>query len=317
MRRVRPSRPTRGVAVLLLGLCLSCASRGVDSGQPLPPWLDGWQAWREAREAELSDPQAYLGLSGLIWLEPGLWNLGADPGADLLLPPSCGDRVGQLTVSGGTVSLVASPGAVTDAAGRPVKTLRLREPGQAAGPEVRAGEVTLHVIERGGRLALRVADPASPVLAAYDETPAWPPRERWRVPACYVPEDEPQALAIPNVLGGHYEGQRHGRLIFELAGASHELQVTGRGADGLTVLFGDATNGRGSYAGGRTLLVPWDGSAQNVWLDFNRAENLPCAYSPYTTCPMPPEGNVLPVAVTAGEMAWHGREELGPTPLPD
>ena len=91
--------------------------------------------------------------------------------------------------------------------------------------------MTLHVIERAGRLALRVADPASPVLAAYDETLAWPPQERWRVPACYVPEDEPQALDIPNVLGGHYEGQRHGRLIFELGGASHELQVTGYDID--------------------------------------------------------------------------------------
>ena len=36
-------------------------------------------------------------------------------------------------------------------------------------------------------------------------------------------------------------------------------------------------------------------------LDFNHAVNLPCAYTEFATCPLPPAGNRLPVAVEAGE----------------
>ena len=38
-----------------------------------------------------------------------------------------------------------------------------------------------------------------------------------------------------------------------------------------------------------------------VVLDFNRAVNLPCAYTDHATCPLPPAGNRLPVGIEAGE----------------
>ena len=36
-------------------------------------------------------------------------------------------------------------------------------------------------------------------------------------------------------------------------------------------------------------------------LDLNRAYNPPCAFSEFTTCPLPPKQNILPVRVEAGE----------------
>jgi uncharacterized protein (DUF1684 family) len=41
-----------------------------------------------------------------------------------------------------------------------------------------------------------------------------------------------------------------------------------------------------------------------VEVDFNRAVNPPCAFTPYATCPLPPPENYLPLAVTAGEKIW-------------
>jgi hypothetical protein len=44
-------------------------------------------------------------------------------------------------------------------------------------------------------------------------------------------------------------------------------------------------------------------------LDFNRAYNPPCAFTPYATCPLPPAENHLPIAVEAGELydpRWQG-----------
>jgi len=40
-------------------------------------------------------------------------------------------------------------------------------------------------------------------------------------------------------------------------------------------------------------------------LDFNRLENPPCAYTPYSTCPLPPPGNRLPIPLPVGEQRYH------------
>ena len=41
-------------------------------------------------------------------------------------------------------------------------------------------------------------------------------------------------------------------------------------------------------------------------IDFNKAENPPCAYNPYATCPLPPEQNRLRVRIEAGEKTYAG-----------
>jgi uncharacterized protein (DUF1684 family) len=38
-----------------------------------------------------------------------------------------------------------------------------------------------------------------------------------------------------------------------------------------------------------------------VVLDFNKAENPPCAFTEFATCPLPPKENQLPVRIEAGE----------------
>jgi len=42
-------------------------------------------------------------------------------------------------------------------------------------------------------------------------------------------------------------------------------------------------------------------AAGAVVLDFNRATNLPCAYTDLATCPLPPAENRLPASIEAGE----------------
>jgi hypothetical protein len=71
----------------------------------------------------------------------------------------------------------------------------------------------------------------------------------------------------------------------------------------MSLIFGDATNGRATYGGGRFLGVPAPDEDGTLWLDFNRAYNPPCAFSPFTTCPLPPDGNRLDVSIPAGERA--------------
>jgi uncharacterized protein (DUF1684 family) len=73
------------------------------------------------------------------------------------------------------------------------------------------------------------------------------------------------------------------------------------------VLFTDATSGVTTYPANRSLLVDAPDAQGAVTLDFNRAVNLPCAYTDFATCPLPPAGNRLPIAVEAGEKIPYER----------
>jgi uncharacterized protein (DUF1684 family) len=69
----------------------------------------------------------------------------------------------------------------------------------------------------------------------------------------------------------------------------------------LWVLFRDATSGVTTYPALRQLLVERPAPDGTVTIDFNRAHNMPCAYTDFATCPVAPATNTLPFAVVAGE----------------
>lgn len=100
---------------------------------------------------------------------------------------------------------------------------------------------------------------------------------------------------------------RAGTVRFEVEGQEAELALYAEeGADGheFFVPFRDATSGRETYGAGRYLeaeLAP-DGT---VLIDFNVAYNPYCAYNDRWSCPLPPIGNWLKVAIRAGEMAFE------------
>ena len=64
----------------------------------------------------------------------------------------------------------------------------------------------------------------------------------------------------------------------------------------------DATSGRETYGASR-FLIGEDMTDDEITLDFNRLHNPPCAFTPFAICPLPPRQNILPFAVTAGELA--------------
>ena len=66
------------------------------------------------------------------------------------------------------------------------------------------------------------------------------------------------------------------------------------------MMFKDATNATTTY-GSRIVTCHAVRNGEFTVLDFNLARNPPCAYSPYTNCPLPPRENRLAVAIEAGE----------------
>ena len=69
-------------------------------------------------------------------------------------------------------------------------------------------------------------------------------------------------------------------------------------------MFGDATNGSETYGGGRFVYTDLPSDDGTVILDFNKSYNPPCVFTAYSTCPLPPEQNKLPMAVRSGERVY-------------
>ncbi|WP_072803892.1 DUF1684 domain-containing protein [Rhodococcoides yunnanense] len=235
-----------------------------------------WNQWHAEREGYYRDPLGWVALTGLYWLTdefetvadlPGRWR--ADEKA--------------VYIEGLSVD-------------------RLEPVEGAPGLLVEDGDRRIEVIRRTGSVALRVHDPKSPDLARFTGIPAFTPSEKWSVEGTFTAFAESKIVTT----GAVVEGLEHhhtavGVIDFELAGAPQQFLAFGGKAGGLQILFTDATSGVTTYRAARTLAVADPATDARVVLDFNRASNLPCAFTDYATCPVAPAENKLTVAVEAGE----------------
>lgn len=224
--------------------------------------------WCERREAALRDPDGWLSLVDLLWLTPGTrLTVGSDPACDLHLAEAPA-RLGTLEVSHGAVLWHPEEG----------PSLTLQSDAQGAPTVIRWGRHSFFVIEREGGLALRVKDRAAAALTTFSGIERFPQDPAWCIEARW----------------------QSGRAVFEHGGLIHELVPQNPDADPLHFVIADAGSGTETYGGGRFLYAAKQEDDRLV-LDFNRAINPPCVFTPYATCPLPPAGNRLPFSITAGE----------------
>jgi hypothetical protein len=169
---------------------------------------------------------------------------------------------------------------------------------------VELGRLRMHLIRRGDRIGLRVKDPQSPTRTGFRGLDYYPIDPEFRVVARFAPHPRPEPVEVPTVAGTTAEMLIPGRLIFELDGQSLSLDplVESPEERELFLIFRDETSGRETYGAGRYLYATLEDGRAVV--DFNRAYNPPCAFSPYATCPLPPRSNRLSVAIRAGEKAY-------------
>jgi uncharacterized protein (DUF1684 family) len=275
--------------------------------QQAPPGYAGSiAAWRVQREAALRKEDGWLTLVGLSWLEEGENRIGSDPSSEVPLPHGSAPRsLGVLTLARGTATFKPAPGAAVRVNGRPARTQVLR-PQPGTYDVVTSGTVTLFVIKRGDRIGVRVKDSNSPARRNFPGLHFYPIREGYRVAGRFTPHAAPATIMIPNVLGAVEAWPTPGTVTFTLGGRDYTLQpvLDGPDAKELFFIFRDLTTGDGTYPGGRFLYASMPVNGE-VLLDFNKAENPPCAFTPYATCPVPPKENALPVRIEAGERDPH------------
>ncbi|MEN9937627.1 MAG: hypothetical protein RLZZ387_4206 [Chloroflexota bacterium] len=262
--------------------------------------------WRAAAETALRAEDGWLTVVGLCWLRPGENTVGSGSTCDIALAEgSAPASVGKIDYDGTVAVLHPDPDAGVHINGAPAGSHQLRSDIPGPPDAVTVGSVTFFLIERGGRLGVRVRDTNSPTRRGFGGRRWFPVREEYRVAAAFVPYDPPRQVPITNILGDVEDMPAAGQAIFTLGGAEIRLEALARKDGGLFFIFCDDTSGKETYPAARFLnaSAPQDG---HVTLDFNRAVSPPCAFTAYATCPLPPQQNHLSARIEAGEIWASG-----------
>ena len=286
------------------------ASRPASGGDA--QWRTQLDAWRAQREHELSAPDGWLTLIGLDWLRPGVNSFGTGQDNAIKIRAQAPAHFGLLTVSGKTVQLLAPAGGFPADLQMDAKPAR---EGTLSAEDAKPSTLSWHgltmvVLPRGGRYALRVKDADSPTRTQFQGLHWYPPDPRFRVTAKWIPYSSARVEKIPTIIGTTLNMPAPGEAEFALDGKTLRLEPVFEGGerDKLFFILRDATSRTTTYEAARFLYtgLPSNGIASpgTLTLDFNQLYNPPCAYTPYATCPLPPEQNRLPVAIEAGEQRY-------------
>jgi uncharacterized protein (DUF1684 family) len=258
--------------------------------------------WRVDYEAKLKRDNGWLTLSGLYWLKEGDNRFGTGSNNEIVLPEgSAPADVGHFVFHDGKIQLRVNPGLALGVNSAPVSGEILLQPDSKGKPDrITLGRLSMIVIHRGSRYAVRLWDNTSTARRDFQGSRWFPVKESYRITAKFISYAEPKMIPILNILGDTEPSPSPGYAEFEMDSHLCHLEPLLEG-DHLFFIFKDATSGRQTYPAGRFLYtaLPKDGK---VILDFNQAENPPCAFTAYATCPLPPRQNHMRVPVEAGEL---------------
>lgn len=261
--------------------------------------------WREARLARLQAPDGWLSLVGLHWLKRGnsYVGSGATKGVRLAVGP---EELGLLSVErDGTVRFRATaPGVTIDGKPATSASVVLRSDADEGGATVvgfNQGDASFILLKRGPNYALRVRDALAPTRTNFPGLDYFEIDPAFRFDARFEPHPEGSTIGIVNVLGIEEQMANPGAVVFEKEGREFRLEAVDEGDGRLFLIFADRTSGHETYAAARFLYADPPGASGRTVVDFNRAYNPPCAFTDYSTCPLPPPSNRLDLRIEAGE----------------
>jgi hypothetical protein len=285
------------MGAMLVGLCIGCTSRP----WPEPPAIDQaqyqkqYQTWLDERDVTARESSSIVG----IWpLEEGETPFGSDASLPIVLPATASpSRAGVFRRAGEKLIVMPANGvALTTGDGKPVAA------SSEVSDELKLASLRIFLVTMpDGRYFVTASDDAHPLLKDLPKVQTFPVEQRWRVAARFDAFEQPKLMPIADVRGGRTEFPAVGRLTFKIGVQEQQLTAFHFPDSGeFFVLFKDETNASTTY-GFRMIDAPVVRNGEWTVIDFNQARNPPCAYSPYTTCPLPPAENRLAVAIEAGE----------------
>ena len=297
---------------IVAAIILSIVALGASSDQS--SWQSELTSWREKRAAGLQAPEGWLSLIGLEWLREGDNSFGMDADNRIQIAGKVPAHVGIVRLEKGVLRLLPPAGGFPKELavdGHSAQEQALAADDSEKASKLTIGTNTIIVIHRDDRFGLRIKDPQAPTRVGFHGLRWYPPNATYRVHARWIPYSAPKVLDIPTVLGTVTHMSAPGAAEFTIDGQTVRLEPVLEDPQSTELFFilRDATSKTTTYGAGRFLYteLPDHGVTQpgEVWLDFNRLVNPPCAFTPYATCPLPPAQNRLTIAIPAGEKRYH------------
>ena len=278
----------------------------VVASTPADPYQTEIRKFQQDREALLKTETGWLTIAGLFFLSQPVSTFGSNRLNDIVLPAGAPDRAGTFELKSGKVHVTAAPGVAFTLDGKPVTDRRLVSDCEGPPDRLTLGDLQFWVHQSGDRPSIRLRDKNSKLLKEFTGTSWFPVNAAYRVEATYTPYARQKIVEVPNILGDIDKMPIPGLVTFTLNGQEMKMEpVAEAGDEQLWFIFRDLTSGNETYPAARFLYMPAPVNGKMI-VDFNQAQNPPCAYNPYTTCPLPPEQNRLRTRIEAGEKAYGG-----------
>jgi uncharacterized protein (DUF1684 family) len=260
-------------------------------------------AWRAKHEADYT--REFVPLAGLFFLEPGVNTVGSAASNDVVLPARVPAKLGQFVYENQRVRFEPLPGSGVLLGGAPVTSpvdLRSSETGGADALSV--GDVAFWLHESGDRRAIRLRDPQGEPARTFAGFDWFPIDPAYRVTGRFIRDASPREMKVPSLSGDLQTYTTEGVVEFTLHGQTVRMRPMTTRPNRFFFVFRDATSGSETYEAARFLYSDLRPDGTTV-LDFNAAYNPPCAFNPYTTCPLPLPENRLKLPILAGEKAYR------------
>lgn len=258
--------------------------------------------WKEERLTELKSENGWLNLAGLFWIKEGRQYFGGTATDDIRFPiPSFPAKVGYFERKGNVVIQVIEKNIALHTNGIFQKERVVFSEDSAQQPQMSFAHYRWTLLQRNELIGIRFRDLQHPAIKTLESIPYFPIDTSYRVKARLIPALIPTKITVANVLGQMTQQFSPGKLVFSIQGKTYSLDALQEG-NKLFIVFGDKTSGHTTYAAGRYLYATMPGEDGYTIVDFNKAFNPPCAFTPYATCLLPPKQNVINIAIEAGEM---------------
>ena len=259
--------------------------------------------WQANRTAQLKKAESPLNLAGLFWLAQGENTFGSGTENDIIFPNgSIPKEAGKFILKGETVSIEVKQDVKIISNGQRVKDGIIFD---KESKKLEYGNLRWLVLKSGDKIGVRLYNLENENQKKFTDVERYKISPEWQVKAQYTAHATPTKIDITNIIGQTYPRLVSGSLKFTFKGKEYNFEALE--GDELFIVFGDPTNGKGSYPSGRFLYAPKPVIDGEVILDFNKAINPNCAFTPYALCPLPPKSNRFAVAITAGEKKYEAK----------
>lgn len=288
------------IFILIFLLIVACNSSDSEIKEP-NAYEQSILEWRKARVDNLTSGNSWLSLAGLYRLKEGENTFGSGAENQLKFPKKAANAMGAIYVEEDSVYMVVDSAVEISKDGIALTEANMQADSSGTTPIFHYQSLNWNVLKRGDQYLVRLRDTLNEAIDQFTHIDYFDTEENWKLEAQFVQYDSIKTSVYQNVLGMALELEIEGQLVFEKDGKEYSLDVLDGGPDEFFVIFEDETTGDSTYGGGRYIYVPRPDDSNKTYIDFNKAYNPPCAFTPFATCLLPTEENKLALSIPAGE----------------